>query len=98
MTIGVQCWLPSSAVPLSQTQSVGKWESTCLQLNQRSSNGTNYKDDRLTSLNARFLETVKKAGMFVRYTELLKLLEDGVNGFICSSCLVAPIQYLFRYL
>jgi len=52
----------------------------------------------LTSLNARFVETAKKAGMFVRYTDLLKLLKDGVNRFICSSYLVAPIRYLFRYL
>ena len=29
------------AVPASQTQSVGKWDSTCLRLNQRSSDGTN---------------------------------------------------------
>ena len=62
------------------------------------SDGTDYKDDRLTSLNARFVETAKKAGMFVRYTDLLKLLKDGVNRFICSSYLVAPIRYLFRYL
>ena len=76
---------------------MGKWDSTWLRLNQRL-NGTNYKDDLLTSLNAQFVEAIEKATMFVRYTDLLILLEDGVDTFICSSCLVAPIQYLFRYL
>ena len=76
---------------------MGKWDSTWLRLDQRLS-GTNYKDARLTFLNAQFVETIKKATMFVRYTDLFKLLEDGVNRLICSSCLVAPIQYLFRYL
>jgi len=98
MATGVECWWLSSAVPVSQTQSVGKWNSTFLHRNQRSSDGTNYKDDRLTSLNARFAETIKKACLFVRYRDLLNLLKDGVNRFICSSCLVAPIRYLFRYL
>ena len=89
MMIGVQCWLLFSAVPVSQTQSVGKWDSTCLHRNQRSSDGTNYKDDRLTSLNTRFVETTKKACLFVRYRDLLNLLKDGVNRFSCYSCLVA---------
>ena len=39
--IGVQCWLLFSAVPVSQTQSVEKWDSTCLRRNQSSSDGTN---------------------------------------------------------
>ena len=33
--IGVQCWLLFSAVPVSQTQSVGKWDSGYIWLKQR---------------------------------------------------------------
>ena len=43
------------AVPASQTQSVGKWDSTCLRLNQSSSDGTNDGIEKIEIKNYNYI-------------------------------------------